>query len=692
MDPFESSNGTSFTDNTDNLNNEELSNPPPSVDFYGVLNVSKEATDEEIKDSYKRLCRIFHPDKHIDPESRKAAQSKFQVIQKAYEGKTIYDMFGEEGLSTSWEIGARYKTSQELREEFERQTRAKREQEVESMVKSKGDLQLSIDATQMFDPYDRGPRSWYENIEITQLFLKHSFENQLQPQTQASFVGQTVLRNGVGGGNIMWSLRHAFSPNFWAEVGSSIIQPRVMNVKTNYSFGSDGFFSVVAQSHTIKSPPSLSFTGGRRLGANTSGYLTYRTGAWSLGPWGQKDFFSRRDKSAVAIGLSSSKENSGYACEIQTGLGESHVSANYNYKLLGDYHLKAATTLSTSSGLTAVLFGERKITENTRLALAMEFGIPNGVLFRCRISRLGQRITIPIQISSEYNHKFLLWGALLPVVTMFAVERAVLMPRRKKKAAERLATLRERNAEHIANRKREAEEAIRLLQPTVGRKLEAEKTKENGLVILEAWYGNLSRAEEPSSSPSIEGIFDVRIPVQALVHDSQLTIPGGYSKSNIIGFYDPCLGEPKQLKIRYQFQRKIHEVVVNDTHPVACPLRWINKMFLLRECTLWDKCYLATRQPIYIHGNKKDGIQCIRKASIITLGSNANRAILMVTDLVDADEGVGDVEWTPVFVDEPPPVDEPDAVDEPDVVVNELDALGELDTLAVDAPCLCYEK
>ena len=40
-----------------------------------------------------------------------------------------------------------------------------------------------------------------------------------------------------------------------------------------------------------------------------------------------------------------------------------------------------------------------------------------------------------------------------------------------------------------------------------------------------------------------------------------------------MGFYDPCMGEPKQLKIKYQFQHKLHEVTVDDTASVACPLR-----------------------------------------------------------------------------------------------------------------------
>lgn len=45
-----------------------------------------QATDEEIKEAYKKLCRFFHPDKHTDQEKKRKAESRFQVIQTAYEG------------------------------------------------------------------------------------------------------------------------------------------------------------------------------------------------------------------------------------------------------------------------------------------------------------------------------------------------------------------------------------------------------------------------------------------------------------------------------------------------------------------------------------------------------------------------------------------------------------------------------
>ncbi|GBC07248.1 hypothetical protein RclHR1_07330006 [Rhizophagus clarus] len=567
--------------------NQEVPTPPP-LDLYGVLNVPKEATDEEIKDAYKRLCRTFHPDKHVNPENKKAAETKFQVIQKAYEVLTdpnkriIYDMFGEEGLSTSWEVGPRLKTPQELREEFERQARLKRQQEVENMVKAKGDIQLSIDATQAFDPYDNRSRrsnrfsifniqNILENAEVKQLSMKHSFETQLRPQTQAVVIGQTILRNGIGGGNIVGTLRHTFSPKVWAEVGSSIIQPRIVTAKASYSIDADSFIIVSSHVDSIYSPPNLVFTGARVLGKNTTGYLTYKTGAWSLGPWGKHGLYSRREKSAVAISINGSFERSGYNFEIQTGLAQIYVSLNYNHKLFNDYLVKTSATLSSSSGLTAVLLGERKVTEYTKASLAIECGIPHGVTFKCRLSRLGQRITIPILVSPEFNYKIIFWGTILPLITITAVEQVILIPRRQKKKAEKLAALRELHAEYIENRKREAIEAIRLLLPSVERKIEAEKEKD-GLVILEAWYGNISNLKDVPLSEK-KDVADVRIPVQALVHDSQLTIPGGYSKSNIMGFYDPCMGEHKQLRIKYQFQRKFHEVTVDDTVPIGCPLR-----------------------------------------------------------------------------------------------------------------------
>ena len=54
---------------------------------YKILEVDKNSSNDEIKKSYRALAKKHHPDKvqHLGEAYVKAAQDKFQKIQKAYQ-------------------------------------------------------------------------------------------------------------------------------------------------------------------------------------------------------------------------------------------------------------------------------------------------------------------------------------------------------------------------------------------------------------------------------------------------------------------------------------------------------------------------------------------------------------------------------------------------------------------------------
>lgn len=71
-------------------------------DLYGILGVSKDASDKDLKSAYRKLAKTWHPDKFGDKieKEKKEAEEKFKEITEAYnilsdkEKRQQYDMFG----------------------------------------------------------------------------------------------------------------------------------------------------------------------------------------------------------------------------------------------------------------------------------------------------------------------------------------------------------------------------------------------------------------------------------------------------------------------------------------------------------------------------------------------------------------------------------------------------------------------
>jgi molecular chaperone DnaJ len=73
-------------------------------DYYDILGVSRNATDQEIKSAYRKLALQFHPDRN---PGKKDAEEKFKEAAEAYsvlsdgQKRANYDRFGHAGVGTT---------------------------------------------------------------------------------------------------------------------------------------------------------------------------------------------------------------------------------------------------------------------------------------------------------------------------------------------------------------------------------------------------------------------------------------------------------------------------------------------------------------------------------------------------------------------------------------------------------------
>ena len=77
-------------------------------DYYEILGISKNASDEDIKSAFRKKALEYHPDRNKSED----AESKFKEVNEAYqilsdsEKKNRYDQFGHAGVSGAQGGGA----------------------------------------------------------------------------------------------------------------------------------------------------------------------------------------------------------------------------------------------------------------------------------------------------------------------------------------------------------------------------------------------------------------------------------------------------------------------------------------------------------------------------------------------------------------------------------------------------------
>jgi len=558
---------------------EEIKLSGKEGEYYSILNVSQDASEDEIRGSYRRLSLIFHPDKHQTEKEKEAAIAQFQRITKAYEvlsdptQRAIYDLYGEEGIQSKMQLGPVLTTPSEIKAEFERVQREKDEARLRAQLRPKGSVTTTIDASSLFDSYPPLQNSKYslsprkkkvglaqllELIpDVPQISIQQSVETSITKKDHMAFSGMIVTQNGVGFSDVSIGYKRDINNFSNAEITASLGNKPSVTLKAFSSylpFGSFGTISTTIRSDRGEIKIGRSFLIGAPVSDLWVGYLNYKAGLED--PGALVVFTRRQRRSLTQFGF-------------QIGDERNFLNFQGGYDVTNENRLKANILLS-SSGVSVAVGGEKQISDHSKIGVSLEVGAPQGVLLKFRFTRVGQTFSFPILLSHDISFQVVAVGAFVPLALGFFTQHFILEPLKRRKKQEQIERLRRVHKKAMEEGRKSADNAVRLMTESVQRKKETEQSK-NGLIIVSAYYGNLD-VDESRRKGEEAAIIDVTIPLQSLVYNSKLYLTNK-SKANLIGFCDPCIGEEKKLSIKYLFKNRMHAVIVNDLDSVALPLR-----------------------------------------------------------------------------------------------------------------------
>ncbi|XP_053530102.1 dnaJ homolog subfamily C member 11 isoform X2 [Ictalurus punctatus] len=510
---------------------------------------------------------LYHPDKHRDPELKKKAEQLFNLVHRAYEvlsdpqARAVYNIFGKKGLEVEgWEVAERKKTPAEIREEYERLQRERDERRLQQRTNPKGTISVGIDATDLFDCYEEDfeetPGGGFPHIEINRMHISQSVEAPLTTTDTAVLSGSLTTHNGNGGGNINLCLRRVTSTHGWGELefGAGDVRGPLFGLKVFRNVTARCF--VTAQCSTQFSSrgvrPSASTMMARHLDQNTMGYLQWR--------WGSE--------SAMTTSIVRDTKTSHFTLAFQLGMPHSYLMMSYQYKFQDEDQTKVKGSVKTGFFGTVVEYSaERKISRHSVLSATVSIGVPQGVSLKIRLNRASQTYLFPIHLTDQILPSAVFYATFGPLVVYLAVQKLIITPYVHAQKEQELEKHRVNSATDIAKKRQEAESAVVLMQESVRRIIKAEESK-MGLIVLNAWYGKF--VMDTSQKQERAKVIDVTVPLQCLVKDSKLLLTEA-SKAGLPGFYDPCVGEEKSLKVLYQFRGVLHQVLSGDTEALRIP-------------------------------------------------------------------------------------------------------------------------
>ena len=529
-------------------------------EYYTLLNVNRNSSPEEIRSAYRRLCRIYHPDRYQDPQKQSTASTFFRRVQEAYRilsdprTRAVYDRSGKKGLQDDMAIIERTTLPSELLEEYEKLRSLWEERTYIQQANPQGSFSMSVDASAWVDgkvDVEEDQRA----VTIQEITVSQAVDAQITKSSLGNIAGYVASTGQSLFGGIQLSLRQLLSNQNWFKVSTLVGSRPTFGLDTYHQLGDHMY--VMSQTVCSFSPSGMMLSANgslvRRLNDSTSAVLSVHKSGKSV-------------SSKVIHRLSHTTELVG---GTQIGYDSSSVKGTVKYMPLEKYLFKAGVQMGTR-GLSLSYGAEQEVAMLTRIGGQVKLGMNEGVLLKLRLTRAAMAFSLRIQISHTLSLPAVFYATVVPLLFYGAFRMLAVAPLLKRQRLKDIEDRRVEKAKEMFEKKHEAEVAVELMTETVERVINIEQSK-HGLLILEAWYGRLFDTQEEDGLIQAK-VIDVRIPLQCLVVDSKLILHEN-TKVNIPGFYDPCLGEKKHLRVRYEFRGALHEVTVSNSEPLIIPRR-----------------------------------------------------------------------------------------------------------------------
>ncbi|OLY83354.1 putative J domain-containing protein [Smittium mucronatum] len=528
------------------------------LDYYSILGIKSNAEDEDIREAYRKKSRLFHPDKHSNSEVKEWASSQFQQIQRAYEvlinpiQRAAYDAVGEKGLSMDMEIGSRFMSKYEIRQEFERKVRMEKEKDIAALVNSKSEIVLGMNVSVLTSAslhdmlLKRGIKikpistlqEMYWAVQRQKLVTKHKFVIPFGNTLNASISGQASFKGKLGVGNVGIGLAHSNSPGVSTEISLPILPPHTATIKRSVQLNSESFYNVEATAHSLvlETPPSISATYGQSITQRLTGFLSVRTGnRYYIGDfWKQSPTRTERTKpsaeeskkspvrnyprdySSVTLGIAGQMASD---VQINTSatfsVPQQQLAMQLTKQIDSQFSLDCGITIVASSHelgdyaadnreldeyeiprsniMQAIMLhfgGEMSITEFEQFGYRFDFGLNTHMTFTLKYSRLGQVFRLPVMVSPVFDLDLMLYLLALPTAFATGYNLLVLRPRKLARLKQRMLDLENEILQSCALKQKNYNHIVKLLDPVCEQKCEIE-SKKNGLIITKAFYGDV---------------------------------------------------------------------------------------------------------------------------------------------------------------------------------------------------------